>query len=360
MAISPDVLATALQELMPKYSELFTQWHPALQRMVLKGNFQRNVLSGPYREFNVVTDGPGTVTHVVSGSELVGGGRRQNAQKGNTYAPRMIYAYDVPAKDLAEANGEMDMGQIIKSYPELALSDFHERIADQLVVGNGTDVGGFLTLNGDTTYSPDGTARDGVFEFAPTTGQTDTVFGLLKSGGGAGAVPGWHNQYGLITSMSGDGRRIMRREYFRAGRQGSKFDKGIDLMLGDEASYLNYLEDLDDHVRVTSVENDHVPGKVREGVKFLQADFFLEDAIDITAFNGGAGRNGVIYGLATGSWHAYTLGHDAKRETKGFFDTRGPFRIPDQDAFRYELVLYMGMHCTQPRCNFVIEGGSIP
>ena len=161
MAIAPDVLATALQELMPSYSELFTKWHPVLDRIVLKGNIDRDVLTGPYREFAVVTDGPGTVTQILTGSEVIAGGRNQNAVRGNTFAPRLIYAFDVPGKDLAEANGAMDLARIIQHYPELALGDFHERIARQMAVGDGLDVGGFLTLNGDTTYTPQGAARAG-------------------------------------------------------------------------------------------------------------------------------------------------------------------------------------------------------
>lgn len=354
MAISPDVLATALEELMPSYSELFVSWHPVLEKLVNKGNLSRETLKGPWREFAVVTDGPGDVTQVLTGSEVIAGGRRQNAVRGNTYAPRLIYAFDVPGKDLAEANGEMDLAKILKNYPELALSDFHERIADQMATGNGTNVGGFLTLNGDTTYNPDGTARNGAFEFAAPAAQTATRFGLDPA-----TVPGWHNQYGQITSFAVDGKSTMRRVYYACSRQGKTLGP-VDLILGDEDSYLNYIEDLDDQVRVSKVEGDKAPANVRQGTRFLDADFYLEDSINPALFDGGAGRNGVMYMMKTGTWHAYTLGHDANRETKGDFAVRGPFRIPEQDLWRYEIVLMMGMHTTQLRANGVIEGGAIP
>ena len=32
MAISPDVLATALNELMPSYSEMFVKFHPLMEK----------------------------------------------------------------------------------------------------------------------------------------------------------------------------------------------------------------------------------------------------------------------------------------------------------------------------------------
>jgi len=356
MAISPDVLASALQELMPGYSELFVKWHPILEKVVLKGNLDRGVATGPYREFAVVTDGPGTVTQILTGSEVIAGGRNQNAVRGDTFAPRLIYAFDVPGKDLAEANGAMDLARIIQHYPELALGDFHERIARQVAVGDGLDVGGFLTLNGATTYNPNGAARAGALEFAAPAAQVNTVFGLPKP-----ATSGWVNQYGDITSFATNGRSTMRQVYYAASRQGKTMGP-VDLLLGDEASYLNYIEDLDDQVRVIKVEGDKAPANIRQGIKFLDADFYLEDSLDTSAaaFAGTTAANGCIYMMKTAAWYAYTLGHDANRETKGNFAVRGPFRIPEQDVFRYEIVLMMGMNTNQLRCNGVVTGGGIP
>ena len=366
MAINPDVLATALQDLAPGYSELFSLWHPLMQRVVEKGNIDRASLKGPFREFVVVSDGPGTVTQVLTGSEVIAGGRAQNARRGDTFAPRLIYAFDVPGKDMAEANGENDLAKIIKRYPELALSDFHERISDQLAAGNSTaGVGGFLTLNGGQQYNPQGTARRGVFEYAAPAAQGDLVFNLLKTGAGAGAVNGWHNQFGNVTSFATDGRATMRQVYYAASRQGSKTSGPVDLLLGDETSYLNYIDDLDDQVRVMKVEGDKAPPQVRQGIPFMEADFFLEQSITdgITVGNfpaAGGAANGVIYMIKSDTWHIYTLGHDSGMESKGDFAIRGPIRIPEQDMWRYEYVLNMGMYCDQLRANGVVTGAAIP
>lgn len=354
MAINPDVLASALQDLAPGYSELFSLWHPLMERVVKRGNMDRATLKGPYREFVTVSQGPGTVTQVLTGSEIIAGGRTQSAQRGNSYAPRMIYAFDVPGKDLAEANGENDLAKIIKRYPELALSDFHERIANQLAAGNGTGVNGFLTLNGDVQYNPQGTNRDGVFEAAAPAAQTGVVFGLDKA-----AVSGWHNQYGNISSFATDGRATMRQVYYASSRQGSKASGPVDLLLGDELSYLNYIDDLDDQVRVMKIDGDKAPGQLRQGIPFLEADFFMEESIDTTQFSG-TGSNGVVYMLKTDTWHSYTLGHDSGMETKGDFAVRGPIRIPEQDMWRYEYVLNMGMYCDQLRANGMVTGGATP
>ena len=360
MAISPDVVATALNELMPAYSELFVKWHPLLEKVVDSGNMDRSTLKGPKREFAVVTDGPGTVTQIQTGTEIIAGGRSQNAYRGNVVAPRLIYAFDVPGKDLAEANGPMDLARILQHYPELALADFHQLISNQLGTGVGTgNVGSFATLNGATTFNPDGTARDGFFEFDTVTQQVGggkTVHGLAKA-----TVAGWVNQYGDITSFAVNGKTTMRKTFYAASRQGKTLGD-VNLMLGDEESYLNYIDDLDDQVRVSTIKNDQAPGQVRQGMKFLTCDFFLDDSIDRTAatYTGTPAADGVIYGFKTPVWHLFMLGHDSGKETKGDFAVRGPFRIPDQDLFRYEIVLMMGLHTTQLRANFAITGAATP
>jgi len=358
MAISPDVLQTALQDLAPGYSELFTQYHPIMERVVKRGNMERATLKGPYREFVVVAGGPGNVTQVQTGSEIITGGRNQQASRGNAYGPRLIYAFDVPGKDLAEANGENDLAKIIKRYPELALSDFHERISAQLAAGNGTGVNSFPTLNGDVNYFSNG-SRDGVFQFAAPANQNDTVFGLVKQGG-AGGVNGWYNQYGQISSFATDGRSTLRQVYYAASRQGAMATGPVDLLLGDEASYLNYIDDLDDQVRVMKIEGDKAPKALRQGIPFLEADFFLEESIDTAQFTTGGANNGVVYMIKSDTWHMFTLGHNSSMETKGDFSIRGPFRIPEQDLFRYEYVLNMGMYCDQLRSNGVVTGGATP
>mgnify|MGYP003111608035 FL=1 len=358
MPISPDVVATALQDLAPGYSELFTLWHPIMERVVKKGNIDRATLKGPYKEFVVVTDGPGQVTQVLTGSEVIAGGRRQNASRGNSYAPRLIYAFDVPGKDLAEANGENDLAKIIKAYPELALSDFHERIATQLMMGTGTGVGGFPTFNGQTTYNPQGTARDGVFSYTAPALQASTVFGLGKPNV-AGGLGGWSNQYADITSFAANGRQRMQEVYYLASSEGAKTMGPVDLLLGDQTSYLNYIDDLDQQVRVIKVEGDKAPPMIRKGVAFLEADFFMERSIDPSGHTGTA-ADGVIYFIHSSSWHMYTVGHNASMETKGDFDIRGPIRIPEQDMWRYEYVLNMGMYCDQLRCNGVVTGANTP
>lgn len=357
MGISVDVVASTLQDLLPGYSDTFTKWHPLLDKIVTAGNLTKKTLEGPYREFTVVTGGPGQVTQIKTGNEVINGGRKQLAERGNEYAPRMIYAYDVPRKDMAEANGKQDLAKIIKTYPERALHEMHEFLAQQLSMGDGANnMGGFFTLNGNKTYNPTGsTERYGVLEFDAST-SSQSVHGLTSSG-----TSGWQNQFGSATSFSVDGIKTLREVYFKCQRQGRIADSGLDLMFCDEASFLNYMETLDEHVRTGSVESTDGKNYGRQSIKFVGADLFLEDSIDISnaAFTAGKGTDGVVYFINSGTFEAFTLGHNASMEGKGFFDQGSPLRIPDLDAYRFELILHLGIHTTQRRANGVVTGTAI-
>ena len=152
----------------------------------------------------------------------------------------------------------------------------------------------------------------------------------------------------------------MRQVYYECSRQGSKVMGPVDTLIGDPTSYLNYIDDLDQEVRVAKIEGDKAPSNVRMGVQFLDATFFMEEDIIPASFTTAAAQDGVIYYLKSSTWHLFTLGHDAGRETKGDFAVRGPFRIPDQDIYRYEIVLMMGLHTTQLRANFAVTGAGTP
>ena len=359
MGISPDVLNDALQSLAPKYQNLFEVWSPVIRKIVENGNIERNRLMGPYKEFRVITDGPGDVTTINDGGEVYPHTRKDITAKGNTYASRMVYSFMVPGKDMAEATGPAGVEHLLKQYPEAGLMDFHQRVATQIMNGNGSGVGGFTTFNGATTYDPtgDGTGRDGAFEFAAPAAQTGTAFGLSKA-----TTTGWYNQYADISSMASDGIRKMRETYFKANRRG-KLLGPVDIILADETTYSNYIDLLEDRIVVEdSVKGAAGAEDVEQGIRFLKATMYIEDFLDVSAsqYSGTAAADGVMYGLKSNTWHMYTLGQDDQAETKGEFSIRGPIRLPNQDAFAWEYVLHMGMYCDFLSANFAVTGGAIP
>jgi hypothetical protein len=359
MAVSHDVLVTALQELLPGYQESFTLFHPAFDAIVDRGN--KTHLSNPFKEFTVVPEGPGTLNDVTNPDIFINGGRRQSAVKGSAYAATMIYAYDVPGEDLRMANGPADVAQLIKKYPERALMDFQERLARQLVMGDSAGATQFFTMNGDATYNPKGQgAQSGMFEFAAPTAQISTRFGIVSN-----SIEGWHTQYSHITSMAGNGFKQLRKAYWDASQQGSSAEGDVDLLFADRDSYDNVIDELTDYVQFIKRDadvkkGDPAPARMRTGVRFQNATLYPEPQMDRTAFSTTAATEGVIYGLKSDSLNLFTQGSDSSKETKGDFEHRVVGRLPFQELFREEYVVSMGFYSDDLRCNFATTGAANP
>ena len=359
MPTNADVLNFATQKLLPKWTEQFYQAHPVLDKIVLNGNIERSKHGGPFIEFPIITNGPGAVTRIETGSEVYSSTRRTIGNRGKVYAPRMIYSFIIPGKDLAEASGETAIARLIKIYPEAALMEFHEYIVSQMVNGDGAtnNLQGFMTMNGDTTYDTTGTTEDGVFDFSAYGGQTGTVFGLNKA-----TVTDWQNQYQAVTSFATNGRSQMRRVYWDASLQG-KQGGPVDLMLGDIVSFNNYYDDLDDQVRYQVKTKGESGRSVRQGLMFQEAEFYVEPSLDtnLAQFSSSSvtGGRGCIYFLKSDTWHLYTMGEDSSMETKGDFAMRGPVKVPGQDAWEWEIVLSMQAYCDRLNANGVVAGTAI-
>ena len=364
MAFSIDVLNTTLQELADGYAETFLSWHPLNDYIIFK---QKNVnyrpAAGPWIEFDVITGGPGQVKQIVYGDEVLPAGRRQNSKKGNAYAPFLMYTFQVPMKDLREANNKNDMARILKAYPEVALKEFAQYFAQQLGRGDGSSYGlqGFPTLNGNASYSPAGTSLTGIMSYAAPASQTSTVFGLVKQGGASG-VTGWYNQYGNISSMSTDGRKTIRSVYEQILEVGSSLEGQCDLLISDRDSYLNYIDTLDEQVRVsneTTQAGDRAGGlNKRNGIKFLNADWYPDPAIDRSnaQFSGTPAANGLIYMFSTDSWEFFSIkGSEGGKD----MDIGPAIRIPDQPVYQYEMSTYFANYTRELRRNGCVTGGAI-
>ena len=356
MAINPDVLVTALQEVRKGETETFTKFHPCFDKIVEKGN--KTKLDAPWVEFAVVTEGVGSINDVGNDPDkFLTGGRRQSGVKGNEYGATLIYVYDVPGQDLREAHGEADLVGLLKRYPIRSMADFKETIAMQLVMGNGPGCSSVFTFNGDATYSPKGQSRKGMFEMEASASQTNTVHGLTQS-----TTRGWYTQHRHITAMGSDGLKKMRYAYGDAEVEGANPDGSVDLMIGDRDSFENYCDELTDFIQFVSADKgDPGPGKkTRQGVPFREAIFYPEPYIIRADFTTTDAQSGIIYGINSSKMILRTQGHDAKMETNGDFAHRGPIRLPQQDMWRYEIVESLLIHTTSLRHHFSVSGGANP
>lgn len=357
MGFSHDVLTTALQKLMPGYSETFTKWHPAFDMIVKGGRRQR--VEAPWVEFVIVPDGPGTLNARPTGQELVTAGRNENGVRGNVFVGTSIYAYAVPGQDLREAGGKADIAKIIQSYPDRALAHFHEIVAKQLVAGNVSNASNLPTWNGDATYNPKNLgARGGHFSFAPRDTQTGAVFGITRN-----SVAGWHNQQREVTSFKSDGREKMRDLKWDIQQEvsGEAFD--ADLIFCDRGTYRNYVKDLDQQVQIVETsftrDGDRAKGKFRKGIHFDGAEMYQDTYITADAFTTAAAQEGVAYFIHSPAWHMIYQGGEGQTTPGNFsMDPNSP-RIPsDRDEFIYWLILSMGLYCDAMRTQGVLVGGA--
>lgn len=369
MPISADVLATALQDLKPKFEELFLKGHPVLQYIIDKKGIEQHEMQGPYREFTVLKGGPGTGTGVKFGSETLRSQRKAQALRGNEYCFRYIYHFDVPGKDLSEASGSQDLARIIDNYPEVGIADARQRFNRQFVRGSassgqdpdGTGADGFTTLNGSQTYSPQGTARTGIFQYSTT--QTATVMGLPMNDASTNPTPGWRHQYAHVNSFSLAGCKTARTLMTRASQEGMTLEGGgTDLVLSDEGTYQNLLEFLDERIIEIDKVNYPIAKYInRMGIKFNNADWYWEPDIDITdttSFSNANAQLGVAYMLNTSKMELLLMQNNKDKAGGALFELQKPIPLPDQDAFQFRVISNFNVDCTSLRHQALMTGGS--
>ena len=377
-----DVVNTALQDLDPKLEETFCQAHPLFNKLTQgESKATKRKLEGRYKEFDVITGDPGQIKAVHTGDETISGGLEGNSRKGNEYATRMLYHYDVPLKNIADADGKMDLVHILESYPKMASLGFFNALAAQLARGAASsgsaaskhqDAKGFLTLNSDQSYQPEGAVgqagtRTGFFQYAAPSAQTATIHGLPSEGAAVGAVKGWFNHYKHVNSFELDGLRALRQMHIQASQEGTDFGGGVDLMFCDLMTYLNFVDRLESFQDRAEIDGDVAPSGAnqngREGlvwskscVLYNEPEIKLDDTVSFTS---AAPRTGLIYGISSKDWELFSKGSDAKKETNGLFATRDGFRLQDKEAYRFEVVFHAQLFSRARRSQFCVTGTAV-
>lgn len=359
MTVSVDALNVATIHLLPKLENLFFDEHMFLKK-VLESGIDRRQSGGEYAAFDVVVDGPGQITQLVSGGEAYSYGRKNITKQARVYIPTMIYSFAVEGETLRHSSGPTGIENLLKLYPEQANLDFRQKVVAQALTGNGASngTGGITTLNGDETYNPDGTALNGLFDFAAKASQTDTVQNLVKEGGTSG-VTGWYNQYGNVTSFTTNGKDTMRDVYNKCRIRGDSYGFP-SLGFTDATSWNNYYASLDDQVRFTSSVKGEDGRTIDEGLMFQGLTLFNDPSLDDNSASFGHTTAGTMYFVNPKTFFMLTLGADAQKETKGFFDMRGPFKLEGRDAWGWEIVLAMQPACRYLKANGALEGTALP
>lgn len=366
MSIHVDVVNSAMLHLLPKYVETFLQGHPFLEKLWDGGKVKKENLKGPYMEFDVVVQGPGKVTAQTYGTESLASTRKTISAKGNEFTNRSIYHFDIPNKDLALAGGENDLAEILENYPEVALADFRQQFSAQVIRAASSSgaiaagLGGYTTLNGQQTYAPNGTARTGVFTFSTT--QNATVHGLPMEDAASSPTTGWKHGYADISSMGSNGLKQLRTLKQAASQSGLKLEGGgVDLMLADQASYQNVVDEYDAAVIVNDkIDNPASKFSGRDAIKFDGADLYWEPDIDLTdttSFSGVA-LDGLIYGLSTAFWCWLISSNNQDKTTNGMFELTPPMLSPFQDAWQWRIINHSNIFCKSLRHQFALTGSA--
>lgn len=358
-SFNPDVIVAGIQKVEEAEGSTFDLYHPAWNR-VINAQGKPPTLPEIYKEFGLVPVSPESITTVEKGTETLKAGRRQGSVKGNTFATRIVYAYDLPAKDLADISEAQDLVGIIKKYPMRAKLGVIEKMTKQFVMGNVPDLPGFITLNGDATYRPNGATRQGLLSFADKADQTGIVHGVARN-----SIEGWHNQHRHVSGFSNNGRRQIRRAFHDTSEQGSALYGKVDTILADRISYDNYLDDLEGFLVQdrTKLSGDPGPDEngFREGVPFFMGGncrIYSEQHIVPSEFVSERAKAGVMYGLNSRTMKMYTKG-DNQKTTDGWFAHRKPHRAERQEVFIYETVIHVGMYCFDLRRNFTVTGTAV-
>jgi len=358
MPVSVDALNLATIHLLPKLEDLFFDDHVFLKKVIESGVDKRQT-GGEYAAFDVVTDGPGNIAKLLTGSEAYSYGRRNITKQGRVYIPTTIYAFAVEGSSLRHASGETGIANLLELYPEKANLDYRQRSCAQILTGNGAaaNIDGLATLNGTKTYNPDGIPLNGMLDFDAKVNQTDVVQNLLKEGA-SGGVTGWYNQYGECTSFATNGKRVMRDAYNACRVRSSGYGPAT-LGLTDSTSFNNYYESLDDQVRYATRFKGEEGNDIDEGLMFHKLELFEDPSLDDNAASFTHGTDGTMYFINPKTFGILTLGQDSGMETKGFFEVRGPFKLEGRDAWGWEIVSSWQLYCRMLKANACLKGTAI-
>lgn len=361
MTPGENLLSSVITDMEPKYNLLFSDLSPFLREMVEKKRIAHASAGAVSKEFLLVHGAPGTANTIVHGGEEIQGGMKKISVRGTESLVRSIVAFDIPRGELALSGTKQDMGRIVEAYPDLALLKAHDNYVKQTLTGTAdAGYGGFTTWNGQSTYAPQGIAKDGLFRDAALASQTGTVHGVVKQGG-AGGITGWGNQYRQITNFSNHGLRRIREMQSLLSRLGRKMKPTAEIGFTDATSYHNYISQLDGAVRYTA---DHPRSKDKynvedsEGVLIGRTRMYIEDLMDISTM-GGDFTNGAMFFISPETFELLLPNQHKDLAGTSFFGFNGPFRIPLQDLVRTELLLNFNSYCDNLRLNALITGSAV-
>lgn len=340
MAVPEPDFGTILQDLLDDPEDGFAVNDPLFSQLIKNKGLKQ--LEGPYGEFAVEYQGPGTATQLNSGYEPYGYPSSPVLVVGNVRPARHIYTYSISKKDLDRAGGTGDKWDIVKTKSLAAMSDIRQQIGYQTASGTKADGStatlfpGLFTLNKNKTYAVEGTTYTGWLDPVAKASQTTTRLGISSTT----YNDVWYNQYGTVASaFSTDGVTKLQQTINACNRQGVDSNEFADLGFADSVSFAKLLEEIRTDHRIT------LPGpnalaqgtgsllNTRDAVLMGKVRIFDEPHIVLGAF-GGTAATGVIYILTSKQ-----IGLIAPKKVTQLLKVQSKDQIPGQDVIGHEVLL---------------------
>ena len=346
-----------LEDLQKEYTKTFTLFHPAMSEVIEKQQLRK--ANGPEITFIITPDGPGTITPILNGDELIPSTSRENSVKGRATSGTAVYQYTISEEDIKLLTGKSDVVQLLKDYPQRAMVEFRQNLARQFVMGDVADMITMPTINGERTYQPRQgyPTQPGILQHVPKMAQNAVVHNVQLN-----SIPNWHNQYREISSFRTDGTKQFRRLLRECAQQGDH-ESGIDIVLMDNETFDHYVDFNDDRlIFINEPGTDkNKQSAVRQGTQFMAGGtkFVADPFIRIDQMTGN-GTAGVAYGLNLDAWHFFTHAGNlpSVKLDEGWFELRPPQQLQQQLAYQFISVLTFGAYCNDLRTQFTATGGA--
>ena len=130
-----DVLAAAVHRLFPTFVDQASAAHPMLDHLFGPENMEDMNTGAPYWEASFRVQGPGAATHIVNGNEIMPGQKDDITLRARVDPARVIYNYDLPEKDYAEAQWNPDKAvNLVEEYDKAAIDEIFDALDYQLQI----------------------------------------------------------------------------------------------------------------------------------------------------------------------------------------------------------------------------------
>lgn len=252
MALTTETLNTVLAGLMGPLHMSFRRKTVLWDSLYTKSKVKQ--VTGSMIERVFTGGSPAIGVAVNDGFELLNMTRPQRTRRYRVEPARLVVASNIPKRELAMAQGDHAVVDIVEAYPEAVVLGMKADIDAYILQGVSrglvfatNELRGLLSLNGQVTTGTLTGVTDGLLDFLAPAAQTQTVQSVAKS-----QADSHFNQFGDIPVWAGQGMRTLRNVLRLCS---SYDDDGPDLCYMDPDVFANFEESKLSQVRVTLVED---------------------------------------------------------------------------------------------------------